>query len=246
MGGLPNQLSISLEILKSLQTISNRSITYEVQEDAIDQNSLTRVSISCRKSLLAPLRSYNSSVNFAKNTQLKGMPVNSFLRSIFENEAHPLDINNTYVLSRLKEKLDHYFQQDKSLKAVYVDLSYHVKSISKEDIKKHFQFFLQLLKEQKQYRGYFHKLEYSVTKGFVIFFIGIFENSKNQPLNQYYLFINKTWQRSFEKLKALSFISSSLFKSNVKISFLNSIYDNSFLIKNMGMILVKIMDSSSL
>ncbi|MGO4119424.1 hypothetical protein ACEQ6C_40550, partial [Rhizobium ruizarguesonis] len=53
----------------------------------------------------------------------------------------------------------------------------------------------------RQNRGYFHKLDYSVTDGFSFFFIGLFENLKSVAVNHYYLDIKQTWERAFEKLK---------------------------------------------
>lgn len=199
------KFSICLNNLKSLQTLSKNTYYYSIRSNPNSKVGLNEVEFSARSSLQFPLKSYLMAVNIAKQQNVNINPSLRFLSSIFPNEAHPLDTDNGSFLPLLKKKqLDEYFHQDKSLKAVYMDLNYNFSEVSIEIIKKHFSFFLQLLKEQNQYRGYFHKLDYSVTDGFSIFFIGLFENLKSVPVNHYYLYIKQTWERAFEKLKASS------------------------------------------
>ncbi|WP_407324231.1 hypothetical protein [Acinetobacter pittii] len=199
------EFSASLDNLKSLQTLSKNRYYYSIKSNPNSKVGPNEVEFSARTSLQYPLKSYVVAVNIAKQDNVNINPSLRFLSSVFSNEAHPLDTDNGSFLPLLKKKqFDEYFHLDKSLKAAYVDLGYNFSEVSKEIIKKHFSFFLQLLKEQSQYRGYFHKLDYSVTAGFSIFFIGLFENLKSVPLYHYYLYIKQTWERAFEKLKASS------------------------------------------
>lgn len=193
--------SVCLDNLRSLKTLNKGRCCYPIYSNPNSEVTSNDVAFSTRKSLQHPFKSYLMSVKIAKQHNESSIPSKGFLNSVFSNEAHPLDTHNGSFLPLLKKQLDEYFHLDKSLKAVYVDLSYNFSEVSKEIIKKHFSFFLQLLKEQRQYRGYFHKLDYSVTDGFSIFFIGLFENLKSVAVNQYYLDIKQTWERAFEKLK---------------------------------------------
>lgn len=200
-----DEVSACLDNLRSLQTLNKNRYYYPIKSNPTSEVILNEVEFSARTSLQHPLRSYSLVLNIiAKQHNVNSIPSLGFLNSVFRNEAHPLDTDNRTFLPLFKEQLDKYFHLDKSLKAVYVDLSYNFCSISKDIIKKHFSFFLQLLQEQSQYRGYFHKLDYSVTDGFSIFFIGLFENLKSVPVNHYYLHIKQTWERAFENLKASS------------------------------------------
>ncbi|WP_416041136.1 hypothetical protein [Acinetobacter lactucae] len=195
------EFSVCLDNLRSLKTLKKGRFYYPIQSNPNSEVASNDVAFSTRTSLQHPFKSYLMSVNIAKQLNVSSIPSKGFLNSVFSNEAHPLDTHNGSFLPLLKKQLDENFHLDKSLKAVYVDLSYNFSEVSKEIIKKHFSFFLQLLKEQRQYRGYFHKLDYSVTDGFSIFFIGLFENLKSVAVNQYYLDIKQTWERAFEKLK---------------------------------------------
>lgn len=200
-----DEVSACLDNLRSLQTLNKNRYYYPIKSNPTSEVILNEVEFSARNSLQHPLRSYSLVLNIiAKQHNVNSIPSLGFLNSVFRNEAHPLDTDNRTFLPLFKEQLDKYFHLDKSLKAVYVDLSYNFNGVSKDIIKKHFSFFLQLLQEQNQYRGYFHKLDYSVTDGFSIFFIGLFENLKSVPVNHYYLHIKQTWERAFEKLKASS------------------------------------------
>ncbi|WP_198080471.1 hypothetical protein [Acinetobacter calcoaceticus] len=199
------KFSAGLDNLRSLQTINKNRYCYPINSNPNSTVGPNDVEFSARTSLQQPLKSYSMLVNIAKQLNVNSNPSLRFLSSIFPNESHPLDTDNGTFLPLLKKKqLDEYFHLDKSLKAIYVDLNYNFSEVSIEIIKKHFSFFLQLLKEQSQYRGYFHKLDYSVTDGFSIFFIGLFENLKSVPVNHYYLYIKQTWERAFQKLKASS------------------------------------------
>lgn len=224
-----------LDNLKSLQTINKNRYYYPVKSDFNDEISFSEVTYSARISLQTPLKSYSISINIAEQANVNNAAVLAFLKFIFFNEAHPLDSGNGYFLPLLK-KLDTYFEQDKSLKAVYVDLNYNFNWISKEFIKNHFRFFLQLLKEHRQYRGDFHKLDYSVTTGFTIFFIGLFENLKSITVNHYYRYIEQIWQKAFEKFKGSSprFEWSSGLTAVTK--FRNVITDSSPLTNNIAIV----------
>lgn len=196
--------SACLDNLRSLKTLKKGRYYYPIQSNPNSEVASNNVAFSTRTSLQHPFKSYLMSVNIAKQLNVSSNSSLRFLSSVFPNESHPLDTHNGSFLPLLKKQLDEYFHLDKSLKAVYVDLSYNFSVVSKEIIKKHFSFFLQLLKEQRQNRGYFHKLDYSVTDGFSIFFIGLFENLKSVAVNHYYLDIKQTWERAFEKLKKSS------------------------------------------
>lgn len=199
-----SKLSVALDHLRSVQTLNKNRYYYPIKSNPNSTVGANEVEFSARTSLQYPLKSYSMSVNIAKQYNLNSTRSLGFLNSVFSSEAHPLDMDNRTFLPLFKEQLDKYFHLDKSLKAVYVDLSYNFSGISKNIIKKHFSFFLQLLKEQRQYRGYFHKLDYSVTTGFSIFFIGLFENLKSVAVNRSYLYIAEVWKRAFEKLKVSS------------------------------------------
>ncbi|OTK48163.1 hypothetical protein B9X71_07820 [Acinetobacter baumannii] len=196
------EFSACLENLRSLQTLNKGRYYYSIKSNPNSKVTPNEVEFSARTSLQHPLMAYTMSANIAKQINVDGNPSLRFLSSVFPNESHPLDTHNRSFLPSLKDQLNKYFHLDKTLKAVYVDLSYNFSEVSKELIKNHFSFFLQLLNEQRQYRGYFHKLDYSVTDGFSIFFIGLFENLKSVAINHYYLYIQQTWERAFEKLKA--------------------------------------------
>lgn len=200
-----DEVTACLYSLRSLQTIKGNRYYYPIMRNPNSSSTVNEVKFSARVSLQRPLCSYIISSNLAKQFKVNNnIPSLSFFKAIFSNEAHPLDTDNGFFLPSFKEQLDKFFHQDKSLKAVYVDLSYNFSGTSKEFIKTHFRLFLQLLQLQGQYRGYFHKLDYSVTDGFSIFFIGLFENLKSVAVNHHYLFIEQAWKKSFETLKVSS------------------------------------------
>lgn len=231
-----DEVSACLDNLRSLQTLNKNRYYYPIKSNPTSEVILNEVEFSARTSLQHPLRSYSLVFNIAKQQNVNSIPSLGFLNSVFCNEAHPLDTDNRTFLPLFKEQLDKYFHLDKSLKAVYVDLSYNFSSVSRDIIKKHFSFFLQLLQEQSQYRGYFHKLDYSVTDGFSIFFIGLFENLKSVAVNHYYLYITQAWKRAFEKLKVSSVELDSLSNLIAETKFRNVIADRYLFANNIAIV----------
>ncbi|WP_224992525.1 hypothetical protein [Acinetobacter pittii] len=230
------EFSACLENLRSLQTLNKGRYYYSIKSNPNSKVTPNEVKFSARTSLQHPLMAYTMSANIAQQINVNGNPSLRFLSSVFPNESHPLDTHNRSFLPLMKEQLNKYFHLDKSLKAVYVDLSYNFSEVSKELIKNHFSFFLQLLNEQRQYRGYFHKLDYSVTGGFSIFFIGLFENLKNEAINHYYVYIQQIWERAFEKLKVSSVELDCLSNLIAETKFRNIIVDRSLFAHNIAIV----------